>query len=189
MLNIFKSATVATVADPKTETLVSEFIANGGEITKVTTTAKKKSRKGAKAAETTPVAETTKPSWGDYKDTAAAPVAPIEVTPVVVAPIEAPKNIWGLAIAPAVETTIPAKKSATSTAAARKAALAAEGDKAGRLERVIALLSRPEGASLQDIQTCYWLAAAAVRKIVEKAGYTTSQSGDRGAYRYHARKI
>jgi hypothetical protein len=117
------------------------------------------------------------PSWGDFKNPDAAPV---EIAP------DLPET--AAAILSIAATAPKAKKAATGTAAARKAALAAEGDKAGRLERVIALLSRPEGASLQDIQTCYWLAAAAVRRIVEKAGYTTTQSGDRGSYRYHARK-
>jgi hypothetical protein len=122
-------------------------------------------------------AATDTPKWSDYHDTTQA-------TPVVAPDLpETAAAILSIA-APAPK----AKKAATGTAAARKAALAAEGDKTGRLERVIALLSRPEGASLQDIQTCFWLAASAVRKMVEKAGYTTSQSGDRGSYRYHAKK-
>jgi hypothetical protein len=184
MLNIFKSA---TAAEPQTETLVSEFIANGGKITKETTTAKKKARREKKA--TAPETTTTAPSWADFKSPDTAPVV-AETTPAVATPDlpETAALIWNIPSASA-----PAKKSkkaaatATDTVSARKAALA-ETDKTVRLEQVIALLSRPEGASLQDIQTCFWLAASAVRKMVEKAGYTTSQSGDRGAFRYHATK-
>jgi hypothetical protein len=187
MLNIFKSATVATVADPQTETLVSEFIANGDEIKKETTTAKKKGRKAAKAAAPVETATDILPSWGDFKSPDTTPVV-AEIEPVVAPDLpETAALILNIPSASVPAKT--AKKPASDSNAARKAALAAEGDKAGRLERVIALMTRPEGASLQDIQTCYWLAAAAVRWIVEKAGYTTSQSGDRGAYRYHARKI
>jgi hypothetical protein len=188
MLNIFKSATVATVADPQTETLVSEFIANGGEITKETTTAKKRNRKAKAAAPVVEAPVAILPSWGDYKDTTAAAPVVAETAPVIEAAPDLPETaalIWNIPSA-----TVPAKKpsrSDTTPAAARKAALA-ETDKTDRLERVIALMTRPEGASLKDIQTCYWLAAAAVRRIVEKAGYTTYTSGDRGSYRYHARK-
>jgi hypothetical protein len=166
MLNIFKSAPVPTVEVPKqTETLVSEFIANGGEITKVTTTSRKKAKKAAKAAETAPVEATTAaPSWADYKNVAEMVIetaTAIEAAPVA-AP-SAPVNIWGQTFSGSVDSSAldtkkkkaaAPKAAASGSAAARKAALATV-DKADRLPQVIALMTRPEGASLQDIQTVY----------------------------------
>jgi hypothetical protein len=78
----------------------------------------------------------------------------------------------------------------SSTIADRKALFdktTAETSIEDRKARVIELMSRPEGASLQELQTMYWLAAVAVRRIVEKAGYTTSQSEAR-PFRYFAKK-
>jgi hypothetical protein len=161
MLNIFKTATVE---------VAPVEVAPVMEAAPETTTSKKKSKKAKKAATVeTPATET-----------------PVIEAPVVETPVSEFASDTRSAILAIVAPT-KAKKAATDTAAARKAALA-ETDKTDRPERVIALMTRPEGASLRDIQTVYWLAAAAVRKLVEKEGYTTFTTGDRGAYRYHAKK-
>ena len=162
MLNIFKTATVEV---PTVEVAPVE-VAPVVEAAPETTTSKKKSRKAKKAATIeTPATETPTIETATVSEFASDTRSAILA---IVAPTKA-------------------KKAATDTAAARKAALA-ETDKTDRPERVIALMTRPEGASLRDIQTVYWLAAAAVRKLVEKEGYTTFTTGDRGAYRYHAKK-
>lgn len=57
-----------------------------------------------------------------------------------------------------------------------------------RKARVIELMTRPEGASLQELQVYFWLAAVATRRLIEKAGYTTSQSTER-PFRYFAKKV
>jgi hypothetical protein len=174
-------ATPVTTESPANDLATGEVVAIENGQPAETTTSKKRNRKAAKqslesaatveaakaviaakaAAKAAPAptvseaiavivaAATDTPKWSDYHDTTqTAPVAdPAPDLP------ETAALIWNIP-----STTAPAKKAAkkaaTGTAAARKAALAAEGDKAGRLERVIALLVRPEGASLQDIQSC-----------------------------------
>jgi hypothetical protein len=91
--------------------------------------------------------------------------------------------------APAPVEAAPAKVS--STIADRKALFdktVAETSIEDRKARVLELMTRPEGASLQEIQVFFWLAAVAIRRIIEKAGYTTSQSETR-PFRYFAKKV
>jgi competence protein ComGC len=59
-----------------------------------------------------------------------------------------------------------------------------------RQQALFALLSREEGATIKDIQGAgYIWAAAAVCRMAERNGYTTSvQKGDDGKNRYHAKK-
>ena len=205
MLNIFKSA-VAPVAENETPelaalanteievALANEYHPDGAtavEVQKIPmgVTAKKAAAQGAKllakkareakaaekaakveaapvvAGNSTAIAETSAPSWGDYKDTT-------QTAPVVAAPVAAPAK---------VSDSIAARKALYDATVAE---IAVEDRKA----RVIELLSRPEGATLQEIQVYCWLAAVAVRRIVEKAGYTTSQSETR-PFRYFLRSL
>jgi hypothetical protein len=183
MLNLFKST--ATVETPskatersEAETLIADFVAKHGDVTKVSTTSKKKSRKAAKAA----------PVVAAPVEAAPVVAAPVETTPVVVAPSAPLKNIWGLAIAPAIETTAPAKKAKKARAVAAPK-VAGEKPVNENQAALFALLSREEGATIKDIQGAgYIWAAMAVLKMAERNGYKTSVQKVDGRNRYFAKK-
>jgi hypothetical protein len=93
------------------------------------------------------------------------------------------------AAAIAEKATTVTKSEAADERKARACALFASSTPDENKERLLAVLSRPEGASLRDIHEAgYWVAAQAALKIAEKAGYETRSDGAIGSKRYHAER-
>jgi hypothetical protein len=183
------TAPAATTAELIVTEAISQIAASETqevEVTKIPTgMTSKKAAATAKAAAKKAATDTTETTAAINAERIHENGATTETT---VSPFSTETNTAILAI-------VPAKKTARvgDTVAARKAlfdANAAVSTVAERKAKVIELLCRNEGAVIGELQTFFWLASAAILRLVEKDGYTTRQEKPAtGTTRYFAKKV